>query len=157
MKRTAGWLAGVLLVSGCAVITDRSGRLPDDKGFDPAAVRAPQSKQPNVFVVKGSLVVDQEPIRLWLRDYDADKDRRTVRIAWALDANSDVQWPDPSVAIVFDPDPKLERPCEVRGARKKVLVCTLPYRQKATFKYTLKALDGDIRLPALDPNIVNME
>jgi len=156
MKRTAGWLlAGTLAVSGCAVITGPGGRLPDDQGFDPVVVRTPRPTLPNVFVMNGYLVVDQEPIRLWRRDYEVDKDKRTetVKIAWALDAKSDVQWPDPGVAITFEP--KLDRPCEVRGARRKVLVCTLPYRSKASYKYTLRVLDEKIK--PLDPNIVNME
>lgn len=154
MKRTAGWLlAGTLAVSGCTVITGQGGRLPDDQGFDPAVVRAPRPTLPNVFVMNGHLVVDQEPIRLWLRDYD--KETKTVKIAWALAANSDAQWPDPRVAIAFEP--KLEPPCEVRGARRKVLVCTLPYKQKAAYKYTLRVLDDKVKPPPLDPNIVNME
>lgn len=153
MKRTAGWLlAGTLAVSGCTVITGPAGRLPDDQGFDPVVVRTPRPTLPNVFVINGQLVVDQEPIRLWLRDYD--KERKTVQIAWALAANSETKWPDPKLAITFRPELKAE--CEVRGASSKVLECTLPYRQKATYKYTLRAIDGKSSL-VLDPNIVNME
>ncbi len=112
--------------------------MPDDKGFDPVVVRAPRPTLPNVFVVNGHLVVDQEPIRLWLSDYD--KEKRTVKIAWALAANSDTQWPEPKEAIAFSPEPK--RHCEVRGASRKVLECTLPYERHARYKYTLKASTG---------------
>lgn len=154
MKRNAGWLlAGALAASGCAVVSGPGGRLPDDRGFDPVVARAPHPKLPNVFVLNGQLVVDQEPIRLWLRDYD--KERRTVRIEWALAANSESQWLKPEEAIVFRPDPK-GRQCEVRGAGRKVLACTLPYERGASYKYTLKATDGKTTL-VLDPNIVNME
>jgi hypothetical protein len=153
MKRTAGWLlAGTLAVSGCTVITEPAGRLPNDQGFDPVVVRAPRPTLPNVFVMNGHLVVDQEPIRLWLRDYD--KERKTVKIAWALAANSETKWPDAKLAIAFRPELKVE--CEVRGTGSKVLECTLPYRQRATYKYTLRAIDGKSTL-VLDPEIVNME
>ena len=157
MKRTAGWLlAGTLAVSGCTVITEPGGRLPDDQGFDPVVVRTPRPTLPNVFVINGQLVVDQEPIRLWRRDYEVNKDKRTetVKIAWALAANSDTKWPDPKLAITFRPELKAE--CEVRGTGSKVLECTLPYRSMATYKYTLRAIDGKSTL-VLDPNIVNME
>jgi hypothetical protein len=153
MKRTIGWLlAGTLAVSGCTVISGPAGRLPNDQGFDPAVVRTPRPTLPNVFVMNGQLVVDQEPIRLWLRDYD--KEKKTVKIAWALAANSETKWPDRKVAIAFRPELKAE--CEVLGAGRKVLECTLPYRQKATYKYTLRAIDGNTTL-VLDPEIVNME
>ena len=153
MNRTAGWLlAGTLAVSGCTVISDPAGRLPNDQGFDPVVVRTPRPTLPNVFVTNGQLVVDQEPIRLWLRDYD--KEKRTVKIAWALAANSDMQWPDPKVAIAFRPPLKIE--CEVRGAGRKILECPLPYERHARYKYTLKAFDGKSTL-VLDPEIVNME
>lgn len=153
MKRSVAWLlAGTMAVSGCAVITDPAGRLPNDQGFDPVVVRAPRPTMPNVFVANGHLVVDQEPIRLWLRDYD--KDKRTVKIAWALAANSETKWPDHREAIAFRPELKAD--CEVRGAGRKILECTLPYERKARYKYTLRAIDGDRRL-VLDPEIVNME
>lgn len=153
MKRTAGWLlAGTLAISGCTVISGPAGRLPNDQGFDPVVVRTPRPTLPNVFVTSGHLVVDQEPIRLWLRDYD--KEKRTVRIAWALAANSDTKWPDPKEAIAFRPQPKVD--CEVRGAGRKVLECTLPYERHARYKYTLRAIDGKSTL-VLDPEIVNME
>ncbi len=153
MMRTAGWLlAGTLAVSGCTVISGPGGRLPDDQGFDPVAVRTPRPTLPNVFVMNGHLVVDQEPIRLWLRDYD--KETRTVKIAWALAANSETKWPDPKVAISFRPE--LKAKCDVRGAGSKVLVCTLPYSPLARYKYTLRAIDGKSTL-VLDPEIVNME
>jgi len=159
MRRTAGWiLLGALAASGCTVVSGPGGRLPDDKGFDPVVVRAPQARLPNVFVINGQLVVDQEPIRLWLRDYDVDKDKRpvAVKIAWALAANSDAQWPRPEEAIAFRP--ALEKhPCEVRGADRKVLVCTIPYRKLATYKYTLKVTGERVSPLPLDPNIVNME
>ncbi len=97
MRRTAGWLlAGTVAISGCTVISGPAGRLPNDQGFDPVVVQTPRPTLPNVFVTNGHLVVDQEPIRLWLRDYD--KEKRTVKIAWALAANSDAQWPDPEEA-----------------------------------------------------------
>lgn len=154
MKRTAGWLlAATAAVSGCAIVAGPGGRLPDDQGFDPVVVRAPRPTLPNVFVMNGHLIVDQEPIRLWLRDYDNEK--RTVKVAWALAANTDTRWPEPRDAITFSPDPKAA--CVVRGAGRKVLECTLPYRSKASYKYTLKVLDEKIKPPPLDPNIVNME
>lgn len=153
MRRTAGWLLlGALAASGCTVVSGPGGRLPDDKGFDPVVVRAPHPTLPNVFVLNGQLVVDQEPIRIWLRDYD--KERRTVRIAWALAADSETKWPEAKEAIAFVPDPKAS--CEVRGAGRKILECTLRYERHAKYKYTLKATDGKNTLP-LDPNIVNME
>jgi hypothetical protein len=155
MKRIAGWwLAGTLAISGCTVVSGPGGRLPDDQGFDPLVVRTPQPTLPNVFVVKGQLVVDQEPIRLWLSDYD--KEKRTVNIAWALAANSDAQWPKPEEAIVFSP-PAEKHSCEVRGAGRKVVVCTLQYKKLATYKYTLKVISKSGNPLALDPNIVNME
>jgi hypothetical protein len=155
MNRTAGWcLLGALAVSGCTVLSGPGGRLSDDRGFDPVVARAPIPKLPNVFVTNGQLVVDQEPIRLWRRDYDREK--QTVRIEWALAANSDTQWPPrPEDAVVFSPDPK-GRSCEVRGAGRKVLACTLTFVSRASYKYTLKATDGKNTL-VLDPNIVNME
>jgi hypothetical protein len=156
MRRTAGWLlAGTVAISGCTVISGPAGRLPNDQGFDPVVVRTPRPTLPNVFVTTGHLVVDQEPIRLWLRDYGNDKVNGTAKIAWELDANSDSQWPKPEEAIVFSP-PLERHPCEVRGVRRKVLLCTLPYKEKASYKYTLKAMDGKSTI-VLDPNIVNME
>jgi hypothetical protein len=154
MKRTAGWwLAGTMAVSGCTVISDPAGRLPNDQGFDPVVVRTPRPTLPNVFVANGYLVVDQEPIRLFLRDYDQEK--RTVKISWALAANSDTQWPEPKDAIAFSPEPK--RSCEVRGVGRKVLECTLVYERHAKYKYTLKVIGEKVKPPPLDPNIVNME
>jgi len=91
-------------------------------------------------------VVDQEPIRLWRRDYDREK--QTVRIEWALAANSDTQWPKPEDAVVFSPDPK-GRSCEVRGAEGKCLPAP-PVRESRRYKYTLKAMDGKNTL-VLDP------
>jgi hypothetical protein len=155
MKQTTGWLlVAALSASGCTIVSGPGGRLPDDKGFDPLVVRTPQPKLPNVFVLNGYLVVDQEPIRLWPRDYNLEG--RTARIEWALAANSDTQWPKPEEAISFSPDPK-GRLCEVRGKDRKVLSCTLPYREHAKYKYTLKVVDEKIKPPPLDPNIVNME
>jgi hypothetical protein len=154
MKKTAAWLtAGALLVSGCAVIPDPAGRLPDNRGFDPLVVRAPRATLPNVFVANGHLVVDQEPIRLWRSDYDAKE--QTVRIAWALAADADVAWPDPREAISFSPEPKGK--CVVLGAGRKVLECTLAYQRHTTYKYTLRVRGEKIKPPPLDPNIVNME
>lgn len=154
MKRKAGWLLiGALAASGCAVVSGPGGRLPDDQGFDPVVVRAPHPKLPNVFVVGGYLVVDQEPIRLWKRDYDEKSG--TVRIEWALAANSDTQWPTEG-AIAFSPNPK-GHSCVVRGKNMKVLSCTLPYVEHARYKYTLKVVGEKVKPPPLDPNIVNME
>ena len=155
MKRTAGWLlVGALAVSGCAIVSGPGGRLPDDEGFDPVVVRAPQPTLPNVFVMNGHLVVDQEPIRLWLRDYD--KEKRTVRIAWALAANSDTQWPDAQRGDRFKPGPTDVR---LRGPRRGQEGSCVHSPVRAPRQVQVHA-EGDRREEArssLDPNIVNME
>jgi hypothetical protein len=154
MKRTVLLLlAGSLALSGCVVLSP-SGRLPDDKGFDPDAVHAPRPTLPNVFVVDGHLVVDQEPIRISRRDARDGK----VTIAWALSARSTARWPARERAITIRND-KGQTPkdwsCAVsRG--EKVLSCSYTFAPGA-FKYTLQVRDGSIDLPALDPYIVNIE
>jgi hypothetical protein len=157
MNRAAGWgLAGILAlaVSACAVVSDRIGRLPDDGGFDPAVVRAPRPTLPNVFVMNGHLVVDQEPIRINGRDF---KDK-TVTIAWALAAGTSARWPEADKAITIR-NAKGERPADWRctaATTGKILSCSYTFRP-GTYKYTLAAKEGDKDLPPLDPYIVNIE
>lgn len=151
MKRL-GILLATAALAGCAVVhSGGAGRLGDDKGFDPDLVTHPRPTLPNVFVQNGYLVVDQEPIRLWRRDAD---DKATVVVAWALPARSGARWPKAD-AVSFKPIPPSLQ-CAVRPSGK-VLACSFRFEPHTQYKYTLNALDGDIKLPALDPNIVNME
>jgi hypothetical protein len=160
MKRIAWALAVTAALAGCAGL-ERNPRLPSDGGFDPGLVSRPRPTEPNVFVVGGQLVIDQEPIRIWKRDLAAGN---RVVIAWALPAGSAAGWlpnppearrpgPHPSVKIEPEP-PKLE--CGARGAARKVLVCSFDYVSHARYKYTLTADSGGKPL-VLDPFIVNME
>ena len=158
MNRTAGWwLAGALIVSACAVLSD-SGRLPDDGGFDPALVRAPRPTLPNVFVTNGHLVVDQEPIRIYGRDFKG----KTVTIAWALSAGSSARWPEADKAITIR-NANGGRPADWRctvAKTGKVLSCSYTFGA-GVYKYTLTAKggdkEGDKDPPPLDPYIVNIE
>jgi hypothetical protein len=153
MKRLCVLLCvGALALAGCAV-KSMSPRLPDDAGFDPDAVTTPRPTLPNVFVLNGYLVVDQEPIRLWRRDVGSNG---LITIAWALSARTSTKWPDAKKAVAFKPEPARVQ-CEVRGVHSKVLACSFPYESRAQYKYTLRAQDGNIDLPPLDPYIVNME
>lgn len=154
MKRFAVLLvAGSVTLSGCTVLSP-AGRLPDDKGFDPDVVHAPRPMLPNVFVVGGHLVVDQEPIRISRRESRDGK----VTIAWALSARSSASWPDKDRAITIRND-KGQAPedwkCSV-SRTGKVLSCSYVFAPGA-FKYTLHVRDGSIELPALDPYIVNID
>ncbi len=157
MKRAAGWwLIGIIATSGCAVtVVGKGGRLPDDKGFDPDAVHAPHPTLPNVFIVNGHLVVDQEPIRISGKDVGSDK---KVRIAWALSARSSARWPDADKAITIR-NAKGDKPadwiCSV-AKTEKILSCNYSF-SPGTYKYTLSARDGKLDLPPLDPYIVNIE
>lgn len=160
MRRIAWCLALAATVAGCAVF-EQNPRLANDDGFDPGRVSRPRPTAPNVFVVDGHLVIDQEPIRIWKKDLAAGN---RVVIGWALPAGSAVGWlpnppegrrpgPHPSVKIEPEP-PKLE--CGARGAARKVLVCSFDYVSLARYKYTLRAEDGGKPL-VLDPFIFNME
>jgi hypothetical protein len=153
MKRISVFLLLVAVaLSGCAM-KDKSPRLADDEGFNPDLVLPPRPTFPNVFVLNGHLVVDQEPIRIWRRDVGGDG---RVVIAWALSAKSSTKWPAVAKAVAFKPEPA-RLSCEVRGAQAKVLACSFPYESHAKYKYTLTAQDGNTLLPPLDPYIVNME
>jgi hypothetical protein len=154
MNRTAGFsLAAALLVSACSVLSD-GGRLPDDGGFDPAIVRAPRPTHPNVFVMNGYLVVDQEPIRILGREL---KDKK-VTIAWALPAGSPTRGPEADKAITVR-NAKGDKPadwgCTV-AKTGKVLSCSYTFGPGA-YKYTLTARGGEKDPPPLDPYIVNIE
>ncbi len=159
MNRTAGLsLAAALAVSACAIVSDGGGRLPDDGGFDPVLVRAPRPTLPNVFVMNGYLVVDQEPIRIRGRDF---KDKK-VTIAWALPAGSLTRWPDADKAISIR-NAKGDRPADWRctvARTGKVLSCSYTFGV-GDYKYTLTAKggdkEGDKDPPPLDPYIVNIE
>jgi len=157
MKRAAGWcLIGVIATSGCAVtVAGKAGRLPGEKGFDPDAVHAPRPTLPNVFVVNGHLVVDQEPIRISGKDVGEDK---KVHISWALSARGPERWPPPDKAIAIR-NAKGDKPADWACAvakTEKILSCRYTFSPGA-YKYTLSARDGDIDLPPLDPYIVNIE
>lgn len=145
-------LVGALGLSSCA-LTDKATLLPDDAGFNPEVVLSPRPTAPNVFVLNGYLVVDQEPIRIWQRDVGGD---RRITIAWALSYKSDTSWPAADRAISFRPVPRDLR-CAVRGAQRKILACSFPYESRAQYKYTLTAEELGKALPSLDPNIVSME
>jgi hypothetical protein len=153
MKRICVVLLLVALaLSGCAM-KDKSPRLADDEGFNPDVVLPPRPTLPNVFVLNGQLVVDQEPIRIGRRDVGADG---RISISWALSAKSSTKWPAPARAVSFKPAPADLR-CEIRGAQAKVLACNFGYESRAQYKYTLTAQEGSVLLPPLDPYIVNME
>lgn len=152
MKRISALLLVCALVISACSLMDKSVRLADDEGFNPDFVTVPRPTLPNVFVLNGHLVVDQEPIRIWRRDM---VDGRVV-IAWALSAKSSTKWPSADKAITFKPVPSGLR-CQVRGAQQRVLACSFPYESRAQYKYTLTAQDGSILLPPLDPTIVSME
>ncbi|MCU0769163.1 MAG: hypothetical protein MUD07_07205 [Burkholderiaceae bacterium] len=102
MKRIAWALAVAAVLAGCAGF-ERNPRLPNDDGFDPGLVSRPRPTEPNVLVVGGQLVIDQEPIRIWKRDLAAGN---RVVIAWALPAGSAAGWlPNPPEARRPGPHP----------------------------------------------------
>jgi hypothetical protein len=155
MKKTL--ILGLLIVpiiAGCAALSERvapAGRMAEDAGFNAALITRPNPQLPNVFIGEGDgIVVDQEPIRLSRRDIGPDG---RVHIVWALDADSRFTFPRDGIVvgqIVGKPPRNLE--CNVRGPKRKVFVCSFVPAGKFQFKYTINALDGDRRLPALDPN-----
>jgi hypothetical protein len=160
MRRIAWCLVLAATVAGCAVF-EQNPRLANDDGFDPGRVSRPRPTEPNVFVVDGHMVIDQEPIRIWKKDLAAGN---RVVIAWALPAGTATRWlPDesdkrrssPHRSVTIEPPPP-ELKCGVRGAARKVLVCSFDYVALARYKYTLRAEDGGKPL-ALDPFIFNME
>lgn len=151
-----GLLLATAVLTGCAVVhSGGAGRLDDEMGFDPALVTRPKPTLPNVFVINGRLVVDQEPIRISSKD--AGRDRK-VSIAWALSARSSEHWPQADKAISIR-NAKGDKPadwsCSV-SKTEKILSCSYTFRP-GEYKYTLNVRDGNIELPPLDPYIVNIE
>ena len=148
-------LAALLGLAGCAHMSGRDAASePSPGGFDVKLNAAPLPRAPLVHVVKGYLVVDQEPIRLWSDDYRKDGDgvvRTTIK--WQL-PRGNYTWPEDGSAITFKPQPRITPVCLVNRA---VLVCSLVYEPKAQYKYTLTALDNSKPLLPLDPYIFNME
>lgn len=153
MKRLALILAlCAVALTGCSLIEKtRQVRVGED-GFDPSLVRVPEAVLPNVLVVNGYLVVDQEPIRITRRDVGTDG---KVTLSFALPAGSQFRWP-PDGAIQIQPVPRAWA-CIVKGAARRILECRYDYEPRGKFSYTLNALEGDRPLPPLDPTIVNME
>lgn len=152
-------LVCTVLLSGCAHFY-QDARL-GAEGFNPAVVRQPQPRLPNVFVVGNRfLVVDQEPIRITKRDVGQDG---RVTISWALPAGTPYVFTERGIGITPGPNRERDTPvdlkCSVQGAPRKIFECSYrPSPGRSVFKYTITAQNREnSREPveALDPYVVN--
>lgn len=152
-------LASVFVLSGCAHFYS-DARL-GAEGFNPAVVRQPVPRLPNVFVVGNRyLVVDQEPIRITKRDVGQDG---RVTISWALAAGSPYTFTDKGITLAPGPNRERDTPvdlkCGVQGAPRKVYECSYrPSPGRSIFKYTITATNRENSrevLEPLDPYVVN--
>jgi hypothetical protein len=104
------------------------------EGFDPGAVRAPNPNQPNVFIINGEIVVDQEPLRP-----GADSGNRVV-VVWALARNGDYSFPNDEAIVLLGsaqhPLPPDLR-CKLVGAAKKEIACKYKRTARAQWKYKI--------------------
>lgn len=145
-------LAALLGLAGCAHMSGRDAASePSEGGFDVRLNPAPLPRYPKVHVVDGYIVVNQEPIRLWLRDYN---DKKRVTIAWQLAAGTSYTWPSER-GVTFRPEPPGLQCLPV--SLLKVVSCSFDFVSKAEYKYTLTVLENGKSLPPLDPYIFNME
>ncbi len=149
----------MFLLAGCAHFQPEA-RL-GLEGFNPALVRQPQPRLPNVFVVSNRfLVVDQEPIRIGRRDVGADG---RVTISWALAAGSPYTFTDRGITFAPGPnrekDTPVELKCGLQGAPHKVYECSYrPSPGRSVFKYTIHAQNKENPrevVEPLDPYVVN--
>jgi hypothetical protein len=154
-------VALAVLVGGCQTIRvgpEATVRLAGEtitvvgsEGFDPGAVTAPNPNAPNVFIVNGQIVVDQEPLR-------PGAGQGSVRIVWALARNGGYSFPnDRAIELLPGPDSPLPQglACGVVGAQKKEFVCK--YRHaRGQWKYKMAVVrdDGGPSPVPLDPWII---
>lgn len=149
----------MFLLAGCAHF-QQDGRL-GLEGFNPAVVRQPQPRLPNIFVVSNRfLVVDQEPIRIGKRDVGPDG---RVTISWALAAGSPYTFTDKGITFASGPNRERDTPvdlkCSGQGAPRKIFECSFrPSSGRSVFKYTINAQNRENPrevIEPLDPYVVS--
>jgi hypothetical protein len=99
---------------------------------------------PNVSVVSGYIVVDQEPIVV-------PKSEKNFSIVWQLPKYSAYSFPDDGITVARGDD---EFACR-RESDKQRFACLFKNSKPGKYKYTIKVLDGASPLEPLDPTIVN--
>ncbi|HEY2862357.1 MAG TPA: hypothetical protein VGK37_01885 [Casimicrobiaceae bacterium] len=130
MKKTTFLaVASSLVLAGCA---------------SNAFVRGINPHNPNVSVVEGYIVVDQEPIVV-------PKNEKDFLIVWQLSRGSAYSFPDDGIVVARSEE---EFKCHPE-ADKQRFSCVFRNSKPGKYKYTIKVLDGLRPLRPLDPTIVN--
>lgn len=99
---------------------------------------------PQVSVVDGKIVVDQETIRF-------GKDKRNVKITWQLPPDSKYTFPKDGIVINDAGDEFPDCHQEQNGLR---FACMNKHSKPGKYKYTIK-VEGSPAVPPLDPVVVN--
>ncbi|MBA3505010.1 MAG: hypothetical protein H0T80_04425 [Betaproteobacteria bacterium] len=136
-----------VMVSGCATNT---GQLPISRvwptGFNPLVAPEPVPNFPNVHIINGRIVVDQEPI------YIKQVEGVNV-IVWALNTNGPYFFPAKR-GIDFDsPKPK-HLDCDVVSRDPKKFLCTYEKSDKRKYAYKITVTDGTKEVES-DPTVMN--
>lgn len=138
-----------LVLTACAagtqkIYTDKSGR---GEGFSSAFVTQPNPTAPNIFIVAGKIVIDQEPIRP-----PGDREGDPIAIYWALEQGGSYTFPQHGVEIKGHPTF-----CSPVTGTDYVFSCK--YRRPAPdtiYQYTVRVKDRSGRpIRDLDPSIMN--
>lgn len=124
--------ASALLLAACG------SNVQEVKKMDPS--------NPQVSVVGGKIVVDQDTIRF-------EKEKQDIKITWHLPKDSKYIFPSDGIVIK---DPGDEFPdCKVEPNEKGLkFSCMNKHKKSGTYKYTIK-VDGSPAVPPLDPIIAN--
>lgn len=162
MSRYVGAAAVLaLLLAGCVSVRvgpdqtmDIGGTnvtLMGTEGFRPSAVTTPNPNQPNVFIVGGRIVVDQEPLRP--RDESGGHPNR-ILVSWALDYSGNYIFPTDTAITFAGGAPAVA--CR-RGPRNRVIGCVFakPAVLPAQWKYNITVRnEATGAVHTLDPSVV---
>ncbi len=162
MRGSVGAAAALaVLLAGCASVRvgpeqtlDIGGtnvRLVGIEGFRPSAVTMPNPGQPNVFIVNGRIVVDQEPLR---PTQELPSNPPRILVSWALDYSGNYIFPS-DTAIAFAPGAPAVT-CR-RGPMNRVIGCVFakPAVLPAQWKYTVTVRnEATGAVQTLDPSVV---
>jgi hypothetical protein len=138
-----------LWLTACAATNVPPGGPPDDKGFDPAVVRAPAACRVHIFIDRdGHIVIDHEPIRAKGCE-EAGGTKRAL--FWILDASRAQTFG----SIKYTPTATFKPDCRPFGMRNKVIRCTFERENDATpHKYGIEVINAG-KVTVIDPIMIN--
>ena len=118
-------------------------------GFRPSAATLPNPSAPNVFVINGKMVIDQEPVRPIVQTPDGG-----YLVSWALDFGGGYSFPS-NTAITFGTGAPAGWACGL-GPIKKAIGCYIPKPAMlpASWKYSITITNDTTGTPqTLDPSM----